>query len=884
MIVETVRKYKKIIYRLIFALMVATLLINFVYLHRIQDNNREIISEIDAIKINNLELQLNDLKQIRNSINAELEQLERRRNKLLEDVNDLEQKVDVYSSKLSSVKKKSNLAETKYYNELIKVFEIVKKFENSMNSIQFADEIVNKKDKIISYNNEIISSNKNFHSLGSCFNYEKCDLYSKFKIYFFYSNEDNFFNNNSSFFQIVDSIENSCLAVMILKNSNDIMKLKKLFDTLQSNNNILIINLIENFNLFDENFSEFQESQMNYLKCSFYASYSYFGNNQIYASRFDNLFFHFSIVDLNLNEHLAKIYNDQNQTRLLLTHQRKYLISHYEESFENHRERPVYNRIYLNCDAFTLSSCDDTLENRLENLSNSTFLLLPIKTNSSSTFWSVSLTKRLIESLSVGTIPVLLNLNSKLPLSEHINWDEIVIRFSIEYSSQIEKLLLNFNQIDLIDRRVKAYKVYNAYFKTPEKQFQTLLTSVRERIRLPSMPIDSSFEIVEVVPPIVPEIELNMQDYYDSSLNNDEYLGPVARNTTINLAYESKSFQFNFTFNSYFSWNKLYYPFASFPSTPFDGILPTNLKYSFIDSSKNPDPLYFHGGTHGGQYFNFKLAGNNEDYEQFTIIILTYKREKLLISILVEYLNLPYLNQIILIWNSVETRPSEKFYFIFKDHLESKFIRLVFTKVNSLNNRFLPYDFIKTDAVLSLDDDTQLRNDEIIFAFRVWRENRDRIVGFAARFHTWNVSTQSFSYRSQYTCEYSMILTGAAMYHRFYHHYYTYLIDERIRKIVDELMNCEDVAFNFMVSDLTRKPPIKVTTRWRFYCKLCNQTDEVHKAFSSSPEHYRMRGECINYFNSVYGYNPLLYTQARMDSVLFKTKIPEDVEKCYKNV
>ena len=37
---------------------------------------------------------------------------------------------------------------------------------------------------------------------------------------------------------------------------------------------------------------------------------------------------------------------------------------------------------------------------------------------------------------------------------------------------------------------------------------------------------------------------------------------------------------------------------------------------------------------------------------------------------------------------------------------------------NSLNNRFLPLDNIKTEAVLSLDDDTHLRHEEIDFAFR----------------------------------------------------------------------------------------------------------------------------------------------------------------------
>ena len=40
------------------------------------------------------------------------------------------------------------------------------------------------------------------------------------------------------------------------------------------------------------------------------------------------------------------------------------------------------------------------------------------------------------------------------------------------------------------------------------------------------------------------------------------------------------------------------------------------------------------------------------------------------------------------------------------------------TARNSLNNRFLPYDAIETEAILSIDDDAHLRHDEIIFGFR----------------------------------------------------------------------------------------------------------------------------------------------------------------------
>lgn len=52
---------------------------------------------------------------------------------------------------------------------------------------------------------------------------------------------------------------------------------------------------------------------------------------------------------------------------------------------------------------------------------------------------------------------------------------------------------------------------------------------------------------------------------------------------------------------------------------------------------------------------------------------------------------------------------------------------------------------------------------------RVWREARDRIVGFPGRFHAWDVNHQSWLYNSNYSCELSMVLTGAAFFHKVTH-------------------------------------------------------------------------------------------------------------------
>ena len=121
-----------------------------------------------------------------------------------------------------------------------------------------------------------------------------------------------------------------------------------------------------------------------------------------------------------------------------------------------------------------------------------------------------------------------------------------------------------------------------------------------------------------------------------------------------------------------------------------------------------------------------------------------------------------------------------------------------------------------------------------------------------------------------------MVLTGAAFYHKYYSYVYTHIMPATIRDTVDTFMNCEDLAMNFLISHITRKPPVKVTSRWTFRCPGCPST------LSEDDSHFQERHKCMNLFTRIYGYMPLLYTQYRADSVLFKTRIPADKQKCFK--
>uniref|UniRef100_H2ZHK7 Exostosin-like 3 n=1 Tax=Ciona savignyi TaxID=51511 RepID=H2ZHK7_CIOSA len=275
--------------------------------------------------------------------------------------------------------------------------------------------------------------------------------------------------------------------------------------------------------------------------------------------------------------------------------------------------------------------------------------------------------------------------------------------------------------------------------------------------------------------------------------------------------------------------------------------------------------IQFSWGT--GKVYQESLGGNSP-WEQFTMVMLTYKREEVLLQAVERLIGLPHLNKIIVVWNSPEPPGAELRW----PDVGVKVV-VIHPEKNSLNNRFLPWSEINTEAVLSIDDDAHLRHDEILFGFRVWRESRHRVVGFPGRFHAWDPRHGGWSYNSNHTCELSMVLTGAAFLHKYYLYLYSNWMPPAVRAIVDQHMNCEDIAMNFLVSHVTRQSPVKVTSRWTFRCPGCPV------ALSQSQEHFDERHLCINAFVKIFGYMPLVYTQLRVDSILFKTRLPHDKQK-----
>ncbi|PVD29021.1 hypothetical protein C0Q70_11618 [Pomacea canaliculata] len=190
--------------------------------------------------------------------------------------------------------------------------------------------------------------------------------------------------------------------------------------------------------------------------------------------------------------------------------------------------------------------------------------------------------------------------------------------------------------------------------------------------------------------------------------------------------------------------------------------------------------------------------------------------------------------------------------------------------------RFFPYDEIETESILALDDDiVMLTPDELEFGYEVWREFPDRLVGFPSRLHLWDNVTQKWKYESEWTNEISMVLTGAAFYHKYFSYLYTNALPGNLKSWVDEHMNCEDIAMNFLIANVTGNAPIKVAPRKKFKCPQCTNTEML----SADVTHMVERSECINQFTAVYQSMPLRTIEFRADPVLYKDSFPPELKK-----
>uniref|UniRef100_A0A3B3ZIL0 Exostosin glycosyltransferase 1 n=1 Tax=Periophthalmus magnuspinnatus TaxID=409849 RepID=A0A3B3ZIL0_9GOBI len=287
-------------------------------------------------------------------------------------------------------------------------------------------------------------------------------------------------------------------------------------------------------------------------------------------------------------------------------------------------------------------------------------------------------------------------------------------------------------------------------------------------------------------------------------------------------------------------------------------LLPGGL-YALPQYSTDPSqfPFYYH-----------KLG--KSPMQQFTAVIHTVTPLQAQISpvlkLIIAVAKSKFCAQIVVLWNCDKPLPQRN-----KWPSTSVPLSVVQGHNQMITSRFFPYDAIVTDAVLSLDEDTVLSTNEVDFAFIVWQSFPERIVGYPARSHYWDSSRSRWGYTSKWTNDYSMVLTGAAFYHRYYHYLFTRYVPANLLKTVDRMANCEDILMNFLVSAVTKQPPIKVTQKKQYKETMMAQGSKTSRW--ADPDHFAQRQTCMNAFSRWLGFMPLVHSQMRLDPVLFRDQV-----------
>lgn len=245
----------------------------------------------------------------------------------------------------------------------------------------------------------------------------------------------------------------------------------------------------------------------------------------------------------------------------------------------------------------------------------------------------------------------------------------------------------------------------------------------------------------------------------------------------------------------------------------------------------------------------------NDNPQTFTVMINTYKRKKFLLRSILHYATCNSVESIRVVWGenmnppTLETNPE---FFPRGVHVE-----FTVAQRDSLNERFNIQKPINTSAIFSVDDDVYIPCRGLSKGFQAWKREPWQIAGYFPRIHSASFDSPGcrLEYKSKIETfwlhrKYSMLLTKAAFIHVDYFNIYTHHMHKSFRQYVDMVGNCEDIAMQFLVSNLTGSPPQLVHAFGLFDV---GQGEGI----SSSKQHSKIRSLCLSDFASFYGGIPL---------------------------
>jgi len=270
--------------------------------------------------------------------------------------------------------------------------------------------------------------------------------------------------------------------------------------------------------------------------------------------------------------------------------------------------------------------CDNQVE-RFARLSQSKFALIPEMPGA-------LMLVRIIEALRSASVPVIIGTAYPLPFDSNIDWDLALLRIPAGHFSQIHLILRSIEAFDVQQFCLQGRYLYENYFRSPVQIMNTIIATVRSRT-------------MHLAPAILA-----------TSFHTTKQKGRISASSYI--AMPSQQWKHNFTNNVYQLWNRPPGPFNSYPTTPFDPLPLSGSQYvskTDAELKQLPPHIVLAGGI-TGPYFEDYLLGNIPN-EQFTVVMLTYQRNAVMVEAVERLSGLSYLHKVIIVWNNPEDIPSD---------------------------------------------------------------------------------------------------------------------------------------------------------------------------------------------------------------------------------
>ena len=236
---------------------------------------------------------------------------------------------------------------------------------------------------------------------------------------------------------------------------------------------------------------------------------------------------------------------------------------------------------------------------------------------------------RLVESLRCGAVPIIFGVKV-LPFDDVIDWSETAILLPPGRFGDIHYIVRSMDPDTILQYRRQGRYIWETYFRSPGQILDSIIAIVRYK---------------SLHPPPPPQ----------------EYTGRQLATIPGDLfTFTSPTYQHNFSIYTHDFWNTPPGPFNMYPLTPVKPGPVSGTKYTNLDKASILHlPLHIvQAGGITGPHFESYLLGDTPE-EQFTVVMLTYRRNEVLLEAVMRLKELSFLAKVVVVWNTEEDPPTD---------------------------------------------------------------------------------------------------------------------------------------------------------------------------------------------------------------------------------